>query len=331
MLELAINYAADYFPYGKVLREYVNTSTGDPEKFLTTQHERDKETGLDYRGARFYDSDVARFLSIDPMQIARLHLTPYNYVSGNPIKRIDPDGRLDDEYDKDGNKISNLGGDKIDFHHQANGDTKITDKETGASNIILGGESLIRGYTQRSKDTGWGTLFNEWDGGYGPTNSMYSDFDNTTQGVFGSFDSPFSVFASKARAAVLSGGKSKGPVKYDYGEINPVSAGLDGWQQFLGRANMSYYKLGDKVLFMVNDSKTMSSFYYRMWPFDNYERGNTFWGKSGSTTRQTYIWTETMTEIQQKNTIQNEAIQRYNQSKQYVERTESQRLPSIKW
>ncbi|MBX2949206.1 MAG: RHS repeat-associated core domain-containing protein [Crocinitomicaceae bacterium] len=314
-----------------MLREYVNTSTGDPEKFLTTQHERDKETGLDYRGARFYDSDVARFLSIDPMQIARLHLTPYNYVSGNPIKRIDPDGRLDDEYDKDGNKISNLGGDKIDFHHQANGDTKITDKETGASNIILGGESLIRGYTQRSKDTGWGILFDEWDLGFGPQKSIYSDFNNTTQGVFGSFDNPLSVFSSKARAAVLSEGKNKGTVDYNYSDINPATAGTDGWQQFLGRANMSYYKLGDKVLFMVNDSKTMTSFAYRMWPFGNHERGNTFWGNSGATTHQTYIWTETMTEINQKNTIKNEAVQKYNQSREYIERTEPQRMPAIKW
>ena len=330
-LELVINYAADYFPYGKVLREYVNTSTGDPEKFLTTQHERDKETGLDYRGARYYDSDIARFLSLDPMQIARLTLTPYNYVSGNPIKRIDPDGKLDDEYDKNGNKISNLGGDKIDFHHQANGDTKITDKETGASNIITMGSLFIQGYTQRSKETGWNTLFDEWDLGFGPQKSIYSDFNNTTQGVFGSFDNPLSVFSSKARAAVLSEGKNKGTVDYNYSDINPATAGTDGWQQFLGRANMSYYKLGDKVLFMVNDSKTMTSFAYRMWPFGNHERGNTFWGNSGATTHQTYIWTETMTEINQKNTIKNEAVQKYNQSREYIERTEPQRMPAIKW
>ncbi|MBX2942692.1 MAG: RHS repeat-associated core domain-containing protein [Cyclobacteriaceae bacterium] len=93
-LELAINYAADYFPYGKVLREYVNTSTGDPEKFLTTQHERDKETGLDYRGARFYDSDIARFLSLDPLAKEFPAWSAYNYVMGNPISLIDPDGKV---------------------------------------------------------------------------------------------------------------------------------------------------------------------------------------------------------------------------------------------
>jgi hypothetical protein len=30
---------ADYYPFGKILREYV--AQGLPEKFLTTQHERD--------------------------------------------------------------------------------------------------------------------------------------------------------------------------------------------------------------------------------------------------------------------------------------------------
>jgi len=92
-LELAIHYTADYFPYGKVLREYVNTSTGDPEKFLTTQHERDKETGLDYRGARFYDSDIARVLSLDPLAKEFPAWSAYNYVMGNPISLIDPTGR----------------------------------------------------------------------------------------------------------------------------------------------------------------------------------------------------------------------------------------------
>jgi RHS repeat-associated protein len=86
---------SDYFPYGKILREYVNA---EPEKYLTTHHERDRETGLDYRGARYYDSEVARFLSLDPLAVQRASQSPYNYVSGNPISRTDPDGRLDDYY-----------------------------------------------------------------------------------------------------------------------------------------------------------------------------------------------------------------------------------------
>ena len=37
--------ALDYYSYGKILRQYDN---GD--RYLTTGHERDQKTGLDYRG-----------------------------------------------------------------------------------------------------------------------------------------------------------------------------------------------------------------------------------------------------------------------------------------
>jgi RHS repeat-associated protein len=70
----------------------VNTGSG-AERFLTTQHERDKETGLDYRGARFYDSDISRFLSLDPLAREFPSWSAYNYVVGNPISLIDPTGR----------------------------------------------------------------------------------------------------------------------------------------------------------------------------------------------------------------------------------------------
>ena len=81
---------ADYFPYGKFLREYVGTGK---ERYLTTQHERDEETGLDYRGARYYDSDVARFLSLDPLAKKFIAWSAYNYVMGNPIVFVDPTGK----------------------------------------------------------------------------------------------------------------------------------------------------------------------------------------------------------------------------------------------
>lgn len=81
--------AQDYYPYGKTLREY----NPDKEKYLTTQHQRDTETGFDYRGARFYDSDVARFLSVDPLATKYPNTSSYVYVGDNPIVFIDPDGR----------------------------------------------------------------------------------------------------------------------------------------------------------------------------------------------------------------------------------------------
>ena len=88
-MEYTIDFTADYYPYGKTLRLF----DSEEEKFLTTQHERDVETGLDYRGARFYDSDVARFLSLDPHAKNYSSWSDYNYVLGNPVMFIDPDGK----------------------------------------------------------------------------------------------------------------------------------------------------------------------------------------------------------------------------------------------
>jgi RHS repeat-associated protein len=89
-----INYmlenVVDYYPYGKVLRAYQN---GQQEKYLFTQHERDKETGYDNLGARLRDAEVIPFLSLDPKAMKYPSLSPYNYVANNPIMFIDPDGR----------------------------------------------------------------------------------------------------------------------------------------------------------------------------------------------------------------------------------------------
>jgi RHS repeat-associated protein len=97
----------DYYPYGKALKSY-NLNTA--ERYQSTGHERDTETGWDYRLARLYDADVGRFLGVDPLAGERSWLNPYNYVQNNPIMRVDPDGVLDGDYfDKEGNHLGNDG------------------------------------------------------------------------------------------------------------------------------------------------------------------------------------------------------------------------------
>jgi RHS repeat-associated protein len=80
----------DYYPYGKILRQFIANA---PEPYHTSHHERDVETGLDYRGARYYDSDIARFFSLDPAAAKYPSLSDYSYVAGNPLRYIDPDGK----------------------------------------------------------------------------------------------------------------------------------------------------------------------------------------------------------------------------------------------
>jgi RHS repeat-associated protein len=63
-----------------------------------TGKERDAESGLDYFGARYYSSNMGRFMSPDPGKINLKHLAnpqkwnKYAYVLNNPLSMIDPDG-----------------------------------------------------------------------------------------------------------------------------------------------------------------------------------------------------------------------------------------------
>ena len=85
-----LRYAGDYYPFGKVVREWSATTS---EKYLYTQKERDKETGLDYFGARYYDSELGRFLGVDPMESVFPKWNGYNYAMCSPIRLLDPDGK----------------------------------------------------------------------------------------------------------------------------------------------------------------------------------------------------------------------------------------------
>ena len=85
-----VTAAYDYRPYGKVLA----TSGTDATRFRFTGHERDDESGLDYMLERSYAYDTGRFLRPDPMQDEYPGLSPYAYANNNPLKYVDPDGRI---------------------------------------------------------------------------------------------------------------------------------------------------------------------------------------------------------------------------------------------
>jgi RHS repeat-associated protein len=87
-----IQYLADYYSFGKIVREYINPGTL-AEKYQYTGKERDTESGYDYFNARNYHSEVGRFLSVDPLADKYPGWSSYNYTMNNPIRFIDPDGR----------------------------------------------------------------------------------------------------------------------------------------------------------------------------------------------------------------------------------------------
>lgn len=85
----------DFLPFGEEWSPPANAK----EKKLFTGHERDAETGLDYFGARYYRPQVGRFTTIDPVYTWSENLTDpqrwnrYAYVTNNPLKYTDPDGK----------------------------------------------------------------------------------------------------------------------------------------------------------------------------------------------------------------------------------------------
>lgn len=83
--------AQDYYPYGEILRQYT-LGSGANDKYKFTEKERDTETNYDYFGARYYDSELARWTTIDPLADKYPGWSPYNYTLNNPLRFIDPDG-----------------------------------------------------------------------------------------------------------------------------------------------------------------------------------------------------------------------------------------------
>ncbi|MDP2363263.1 MAG: RHS repeat-associated core domain-containing protein, partial [Ignavibacteria bacterium] len=68
--------AQDYYPFGSLLRE-ATTGGNINNKYKFTEKERDTETNYDYFGARYYDSDLARWLSVDPLADIYPGWSPY--------------------------------------------------------------------------------------------------------------------------------------------------------------------------------------------------------------------------------------------------------------
>jgi len=82
----------DYYPYGMVMPTRSSASSSEDARYKFTSKERDAETTYDYFGARYYDSRIGRWLSVDPMAWKYPSWSPYNYCMNNPLRLVDPNG-----------------------------------------------------------------------------------------------------------------------------------------------------------------------------------------------------------------------------------------------
>ena len=87
----------DYKPFGDTL----NTSTGSENRLGFIGRERDYENSYFSFGARNYDSETGRFLSVDPLFEAFMNITPYNYAYNSPVQFKDPSGLAPEDEKKE--------------------------------------------------------------------------------------------------------------------------------------------------------------------------------------------------------------------------------------
>src|SRR5690606_28435476 len=93
----------EYLPFGELMTEHNQSkyyidpystqnmdSYNNPYKF--NAKEMDRETGMYYYGARYYDPRISIFVSVDPLAEKYPNYTPYHYVHQNPVNLIDPTG-----------------------------------------------------------------------------------------------------------------------------------------------------------------------------------------------------------------------------------------------
>lgn len=79
----------NYDSFGEILGQ-TNPSVGD--RFTFAGREFDSETGLYYNRARYYDANLGRFISQDPIGFAGEDFNLYRYVGNNPVNATDAFG-----------------------------------------------------------------------------------------------------------------------------------------------------------------------------------------------------------------------------------------------
>lgn len=164
---------------GKTVQTYVYDSFGDlkdqknriKQPYAYTGREWDKETGLYYYRARYYDPIDGRFISKDPIGFAG-GINLFNYTDSNPINRTDPLGLT---WSSNGSFLSGWmtgGGSNNRFYGPNTIETQEMRNSPGGAALrnafFSGGCRNVNRFSYGSGQAAWDTLINpstaDWAG-----------------------------------------------------------------------------------------------------------------------------------------------------------------------
>lgn len=299
--------ATDYYPFGMPMPNRDNGANS--YRYAYQGQEKDPETGKEAFQLRLWDARIGRWLTTDP---AGQYTSPYLGMGNNPTNRVDPDGGFDEFIqNEDGtfSKISDLGGNEVDFYHLTQGSNAgKTFIASRSGSAWMSTSKFILGFTQRNNNTEWNSISNEYLNGSGPENSIMFGLDQPMNK-----DLSMSYVAFRAREKFLNSGGNKVAGHADFGLAGILRSNVNMTEQMVGTANYSVYPLGDdEVMIAIFDSKSRYSLYYHLPWVDNWDR-RTISAQEGihidkclmctgnqpyTTTRQTYIWIESVENLQ---------------------------------
>ncbi|WP_236264234.1 RHS repeat domain-containing protein [Dysgonomonas sp. Marseille-P4677] len=81
-----------YYPFGTAFAEKYDDGKKQQYKYNGKELDDMHQLNLYDYSARYYESAVGRFTSVDPMAEMYSSISPYAYVANNPIRRVDPTG-----------------------------------------------------------------------------------------------------------------------------------------------------------------------------------------------------------------------------------------------
>ena len=145
----------EYLPFGEPLVDQRSTTWSS--RYTFSGKERDSETGYSYFGARYYNSDLSIWLSVDPLSDKYPNLTPYAYCANNPVMLVDPDGRDVWEINDEGKVVNHIEDETKDaFYMVDKKGNRIDGKELSFKYGTI--ENYQSQYSDEAKTTFIGTM-----------------------------------------------------------------------------------------------------------------------------------------------------------------------------